>query len=156
MKIVLANDLYEPTIKERGCVMFNWIMALILFFCLTPKVILANSTPDAKTTNPDFAIIADESEVIIPAWHGSGASYSRSVRLTAKSTDPNQRGEVTFIFLSYDLVNQKDGKVLDRQSVTLEPKGSNNVYKLLLNTPTNFQVKVNGIEEPGTYKGNWS
>ncbi len=125
--------------------MFGWTMALLCALWLNSNEVLANSPP-AKS---DFTIVADESEVKIRVWYGSGASYSRSFRLTATSSDLSQRDEVTFNFLSDDLVSQDD-RVLDRQYITLEPK---NDYKLNLNTPKNFQVTVTGIQEPGTYRG---
>lgn len=134
--------------------MFVFSIVLLCALWLNPGVALANSSSsDPAPAKANFTIVADEPEVMITVWHGAGANYSRSVRLTAQSADPSQKTEVAFMFFSYDLENQQGGRVVDRQNITLEPKDPKNNYKILLNTPTNFQVKIIGIEVPGTYKG---
>lgn len=97
------------------------------------------SQPEKK--GPD--LIVDEKEVVIRGWHGAGGGYAGSVRLTAKT----QEG-LRFVFLSSDLIRQRDGMKVDRQNVTTDGD-----IQLALDTPKNIKIKVTGIEEPGTYKG---
>jgi hypothetical protein len=100
------------------------------------------ATGQQKEKGPE-PITVDENEVNIIGWHGAGGSYFGGVRLTAKTN-----GGLKPSFLSSDLTREKDGMKVDRHNVTIDGE-----FQLSLGTPKNIKIKVTGIEEPGTYKG---
>jgi hypothetical protein len=104
----------------------------------------ASSTLPQVETKQSDSIIADEKELIITGWHGTGVSYSGNVRLTSQSS-----GAVQILFLPSDLTRQEDGMTADRQSVTIDSEE----IQLSPKNPKNIKIKITGIEQPGTYKG---
>jgi hypothetical protein len=114
--------------------MARWLgFFLVTFFFIVGLV-------QAQTPEP---ITVDENQVVIIGWHGAGGNYSGSVRVTAKTKE-----SLKLLCLSSDLTREKDGMKVDRHNVTIDGE-----FQLSLGTPKNIKIKVTGIEEPGTYKG---
>lgn len=112
------------------------IILLLLILFLTPCLGRAQNSPQVK-------VDAGDQELVIKGWLGEESSFISNLRLTALN------GEVRgLVFSPSDLKKDDGSQLVGRQNVI--PLGDPN---LLLNTPKNFQVKVTGIELPGTYKG---
>lgn len=116
--------------------MKRWIPAVLLILLVCPAPVLAQ-------TKVEVQVDAGDKPLQIKGWLGSENAFTGNMRLTASG------GNVAaFTFLPSDLKRKEGDEVIGRQQVKLVEKPS-----LSAQVPKDFQVKVNGIESPGTYEG---
>ncbi|NEO82056.1 hypothetical protein [Moorena sp. SIO4G3] len=113
--------------------MKRFLPAALLILLVLPASALA------QTIDVD----ANDQPLEIRGWLGEENGFIGNVRLTASKQDV-----ASFIFLPSDLKGNDTDQEITRQQVELigDPQLSAAV-------PKDFQVKVNGIQSPGTYEG---
>ena len=113
--------------------MKRFLPAALLILLVLPASALAQTIDVDATDKP----------LEITGWLGEENAFIGNVRLTASDQDVE-----SFTFLPSDLKRKDTDEEITRQQVELmgEPQ-------LAAGVPKDFQVKVNGIQSPGTYEG---
>ena len=114
--------------------MRRWMAIMLLALVLLPIPALAQGEVQLEVDPGD-------TELLVTGWLGEQNAFVANLRLTARG------GDTAFIFLPSDLVRE-DGEEVGRQQVVLVGDPI-----LTAEKPKDLQVKVNGVEMPGTYHG---
>ncbi len=108
-----------------------------------PAALLILLVLPASALAQTIDVDANDKPLEITGWLGEGNAFIGNVRLTASEQDVE-----SFTFLPSDLKRQDTDEEIARQQVELIGKP-----QLSAGVPKDFQVKVSGIQSPGTYEG---
>ncbi|WP_228043733.1 hypothetical protein [Dolichospermum sp. LEGE 00246] len=118
-------------------IMKHWITSITLL------MLLVFPTSALAQTKVGIQVDAKDKPLKITAWLGNENNFIGNLRLTAADGDiPN------FTFLASDLKRKEGDEIISREKVELTSKSP-----LSAEVPKDFQVKVNGVQVPGTYEG---
>ncbi|MBW4617268.1 MAG: hypothetical protein KME21_29395 [Desmonostoc vinosum HA7617-LM4] len=116
--------------------MKRWITTALLILLVCPASAIAQA-------NVKIEVDAKDKPLEIKGWLGEENSLISNIRLTAAKEDIT-----AWIFLPSDLKRQEGDEIIGRQQVELIGE-----RKLEAGLPKDFQVKLNDVKLPGTYKG---